>query len=287
MAGAGMLGYLKRAFLTRWNLLLFIGAAAGAALSPWPDALLPLVAATELVYLGGLISVPRFRTAVDAAEAERARAAARAGKPGVADVMTMVQGLSPESQQRFIGLRKRCQEMRSIARGAPGAGTAGTDLWTPALDRLLFGFLRLLGQHHSLGRFLRSTSEAELGARKAELEKKLAAARGTADERMVNTLEESVAIADQRLDNYRKAAANAEFLSLELDRVEAKIHALVELAANRQDAEVLGRELDAAAESMHRTEAAMDQLEEIGRGTMDIEEVPAILDHAPRARQAE
>ena len=31
--GAGMVEYLKRAFLYRWNLLLFFGGAAAAALS--------------------------------------------------------------------------------------------------------------------------------------------------------------------------------------------------------------------------------------------------------------
>ena len=50
--GAGMVEYLKRAFLYRWNLLLFLGGAAAAALSPWPDALLPLLLAAEVAYLG-------------------------------------------------------------------------------------------------------------------------------------------------------------------------------------------------------------------------------------------
>ena len=62
--GAGV--YLKRAFFYRWNVLLFLGAAAAALLSPLPDVALPLVAAAELVYLTGLISHPKFRDAVDA-----------------------------------------------------------------------------------------------------------------------------------------------------------------------------------------------------------------------------
>ena len=57
--GAGMVEYLKRAFLYRWNLLLFFGGAAAAALSPWPDALLPLLLAAEIAYLGSLVSRPK------------------------------------------------------------------------------------------------------------------------------------------------------------------------------------------------------------------------------------
>ncbi|HMF60682.1 MAG TPA: hypothetical protein VK595_09935, partial [Vicinamibacterales bacterium] len=49
--GAGMQDYLKEAFLFRWNLLFFLGGAAAAAIAPLSAALLPLVAAGELVYL--------------------------------------------------------------------------------------------------------------------------------------------------------------------------------------------------------------------------------------------
>jgi hypothetical protein len=59
--------YLREAFFFRWNLLLLLGGAAAAALtpSPLPQVLLPLVAAGELSYLAGLVSMPRFRAAID------------------------------------------------------------------------------------------------------------------------------------------------------------------------------------------------------------------------------
>ncbi len=64
--GAGLKDYLKEAFLFRWNLLFFLGGLAGAALAPMSDVTLPLVAAGELAYLAGLMSIPRFRAAIDA-----------------------------------------------------------------------------------------------------------------------------------------------------------------------------------------------------------------------------
>src|SRR5205809_3476526 len=72
---AGMPDYLKEAFLFRWNLLLFLGGTAAAALTPLAPVLLPLVAAGELTYLAGLVSLPRFRSAIDA----KAHAAAAGG----------------------------------------------------------------------------------------------------------------------------------------------------------------------------------------------------------------
>src|SRR5512132_2185940 len=64
--GADTPTYLKEAFLFRWNLLFFLGGTAAAALTPLAPVLLPLVGAGELAYLAGLISVPRFRAAIDA-----------------------------------------------------------------------------------------------------------------------------------------------------------------------------------------------------------------------------
>src|SRR5206468_8053611 len=73
---AGMPDYLKEAFLFRWNLLLFLGGTAAAALTPIAGVLLPLVAAGELTYLTGLVSVPRFRAAIDARTHAAGRGAA-------------------------------------------------------------------------------------------------------------------------------------------------------------------------------------------------------------------
>ena len=65
--------YLKAAFLNRWNLLLFLGGAGFAMLSGYGDALLPIVMAGELAYVGLLGSHPKFQKYVDAQEAKDAR----------------------------------------------------------------------------------------------------------------------------------------------------------------------------------------------------------------------
>ena len=72
-SGAKLGSYVKHAFLYPWNLLIFLGGAAAAVMSPYPDAFLPIIGALELAYLTGLSSIPRFRTAVEAKIAARAR----------------------------------------------------------------------------------------------------------------------------------------------------------------------------------------------------------------------
>src|ERR1700681_1080961 len=91
---AGMTGYLKEAFLFRWNLLFFLGGTAAAALTPVAGVLLPLVAAGELTYLTGLVSIPRFRAAIDAKvhAANRDMAAGSAPAPPAVSVVVMLKG---------------------------------------------------------------------------------------------------------------------------------------------------------------------------------------------------
>src|SRR5213078_4543455 len=113
--GGGIGYYLWRAFTSRWNLLAVFGGAVAAMLTPWPDVLLPLVGAGELIYLGGLVSLPRYREAIDAQVADKARAQIRAQAPTLNQLLLV---LNTDAQQRFNGLRRRCLEMRSIARTA-------------------------------------------------------------------------------------------------------------------------------------------------------------------------
>jgi hypothetical protein len=271
---AGIAEYLKRAFLYRWNLLFFIGGAAAGAISPWPDAVIPLVLAAEAAYLGGLVSRPRFREAIDAQVHKEAQVPQAAS----ASLVDVVNSLTPESRRRFDTLRSRCLEMKSIARGVSGQDNSSSeDLSTPALDKLLWIFLRLLVSQQWLGRFLHSTNEAEIRSRIDEAKARLSTVTSQ-EERIRHSLEDSVAAQELRLENYKKAGENAEFVRLELDRIEAKIQALVESSVNRQDPDALSSQIEGVAASVQSTEAAIRELQQITGAVDQMKEPPAILD---------
>ena len=280
---AGIGAYVKAAFLYHWNLLLFAGAAGLAALSGRADALLPIVGGLEIAYLTGLVAMPRFRTAIDAREAARGRATVATGDPAAQQSLErIIEALPAASLQRFSTLRQRCFEMREIASGvrgqAAGPADAAESIRTPALDRLLFLFLKLLMSQDGLNRFLRSTSEQQLLKRRDDVKARLAAAQPTNDERVIRSLQDSVADAELRLDNYRKSMKDAEFVTIELDRIETKIQALTEMAVSRQDPDALSNQVTAAAESMHQTENAVNQLQHLTGLADQIAEPPAILE---------
>lgn len=279
----GLMRYLKKAFLYKWNVLFFAGAAAAAVLSGSPDVVLPIVAAGELAYLATLTSIPRFRAAVDAQEHAASRPAVKAsGARRTRAVGDMLKDLGGDARQRFQRLRARCLDMRRIAHGVRGRadeGGAGDDARTPALDRLLWVFLRLLFSQQALKRFLDTTDESKIRATLAKLHERRAAAEAKQDERILRSIADSIATAELRLENYDKAESNAEFVDVELDRIEGKIQALTEMSVSHEDPDYISSQVDSVAESMVHTEKAIKELNYITGLTDELEEdAPRILE---------
>ena len=279
-----MADYLREAFFFRWNLLLFAGGAAAAVLTPLAPVLLPLVAAGELTYLAGLVSLPRFRAAIDAKKHARGAAGSATPPPAAAapSLLEMLSSLPSDARKRFEHLHSRCVEMRTIAAGVRGASaghaSASDAMRTPGLDRLLWLFLRLLVSRTALDRFLRTMNEAEITTRLAELRKRFEAAQTGGDERVVRSLQDSIAMAELRLDNFGRAKKNADFVAIELDRIEGKIQTLAEMAVNRQDPDFLSSQVDSAAESMRQTEKAVSELQHLTGLADQLEEPPPIME---------
>ena len=282
--GATMRDYLREAFFFRWNLLFFGAGTIAAGLLPMSEVLLPLVSAAELTYLAGIISIPRFRAAIDARmHAQRTGGGASAmPAQSSASLTSLLSALPADARQRFQRLHGRCLEMRGIAAGVRGAtgesASAGEEIRTPGLDRLLWLFLRLLSSKAALDRFLESMNEGELVSRLADVRKSLDVAQGGGDERVIKSLQDSVAMGELRLDNYTRAKKNAEFVSLELDRIEGKIQALAEMAVNRQDPDFLSSQVDSAADSMRQTEKAVSELQHLTGMADQLQDPPPILE---------
>ena len=108
--------------------------------------------------------------------------------------------------------------------------------------------------------------------------KDLSHAQSSGDERIVRSLQDSVAMAELRLDNSERARKNAQFVSIELDRIEGKIQALAEMAVNRQDPDFLSTQVDSAAESMRQTEKAVSELQHLTGLADELQEPPPILE---------
>lgn len=263
--------YLSAAFTNRWNLLAFVAGIGGAIVSGYPEIALPSVLALEAAYLGVVSMNPRFRNYVNVHEAQRRRRQRAAENENV--VRRILRELPEESRERYEELRKQCRELRDIAGDLrqPGGMEEETpldSLHVEGLDRLLWIHLRLLYTHHALSRFLQDT-EVDLIHKDIErLENRLrdldASPAQPQAKKIRATLEDNLATCRARLDNYKKARGNYEYVELELDRLENKIKSLAEAAVHSQPASgSLSTRMDEMAGSLRESERTMDELEPI------------------------
>lgn len=272
--------YLWEALKFRWNLLFLAAGVGVAVLSGSPDIAFPLIAAAELAYLGGMSALPKYRAAIDAkvySEAQPQRQASERLDAQNKLEQTLAR-LEPEAKQRLSHLRDRCLEMRRIAAGVRGQTEDAEWEGASAVNRMLWVFVRLLYSQQALGRFLASTDKPEILARLDELRSRQTASANAGDDRLQRAIVDSIATTELRLDNYQKAERNAEFVGVELDRIEGKIQALLEMSVSHEDPDYISRQVDSVAETIAYTETAIRELNQITGMSEELQQAPAILE---------
>ena len=270
--------YLKTAFTTRWNLLLFGGGVAAAFISGFPGVILPLVAAGEIYYLASMLANERFRAAVEAQDAKARRAAETVGAREAYERIR--QRLPKPLLARFDQLRDHCLKLVELAGSMRGPDSKGPDGGTlESLDRLLWGYLRMIWGATNLSEFLDHTDDASIRGRIADLEKRLAKlppAGDTETAQMRTALEDHLTTSRERLANIEEAQRKLEVIGAEIERLEAKIAALAEGAVAKRDVSDIAQQVDEVAEGMRKADETMRQLQ-LPPGLEDLDEPPPLL----------
>jgi hypothetical protein len=273
--------YLRTAFANRWNLLLFGGGIAAAVISGFPGVLLPLVAAGEFYYLASMLANDRFRSAVEAQDAKARRAMDSAGTREAYERIR--QQLPKPLLARFDQLRDHCQKLLELARGMRGPGETEPDGGTlESLDRLLWGYLRMIWGAATLSEFLDHTDEGPIRGRIADLEKRLARQPQTGTpgdeeaDRLRAALEDHLKTSRERLENIEEAKRKLDTVAAEIERLESKIAALAEGSVARRDVSDIATRVDEVAEGMRRTDEAMRQFQ-LPPELEDLDEPPQLL----------
>ncbi len=280
--------YLRKAFTNSWNLLLFFGGLGFAAICGVPDIAIPMVLAAETAYLGFLGTHPKFQAYVNAQEAKSQRQATSVHNQEV--LRRILKSLPPNLYDRYERLRQRCRDLQQIAGdlkdpSADDNPLSFESMQTAGLDRLLWVFLRLQFTQYSLERFFETISEEKLNA---DLER-LKDQRSQLDDsdksehtnKIRGTLDDNIGTVTERIQNFKQAEGNYQFVKLELDRLENKIKSLAEMAVNRQEPNFISSQIDAVAHSMRDTERTMNDLQFVtGLGQVD-EEVPELVSPPP------
>lgn len=273
--------YVGRAFRQRWNLGLLGVAAAFAILSPFPDALLPIVVGLEGAFLLGMVSRPRFRDYVDAQDAARLRAA-NAGS--AADLSSQLRArLSVADRVRFERVVARCEDMRRLARTVRAGRPVDDGAREAALNKLLFFYLRLLVGRRSLEQFLSQSNRYELESQRRDLAARLtdeetrAATTPGTDERIISSLRDTLKDLDTRIANMEKGEKDSQYVELELTRIEGKVHALAESAITSQDPGDLSAQVTAFTDTLQLSQDVASQMISLEDLELSTAEAPPIL----------
>ena len=253
--------YLRTAFQTRWNLLFFGAGVAAAFISGFPGVVLPLVAAAEIYYLASMVANTRFRAAVDAQDAKARRAAeAAVSRESYERIRAK---LPRQLLARFDRLRDHCLKLVELGGAMRGPGAEGPDQGAlESLDRLLWGYLRMIWGAATLSEFLDHTDDGAIRSRIGDLEKRLARLSGDGESAgMRATLEDHLKTSRERLSNIEDAKRKLDVVAAEIERLESKIAALAEGSVAKRDMGDLAQRVDEVAEGMRRTDETMRQLQ--------------------------
>jgi hypothetical protein len=269
--------YLTTAFTTKWNLLFFGGGVAAAFISGFPGIILPLVLAGEIYYLASMLGNERFRSAVEAQDAKARRTAETEAARAAYDRIR--KQLPPKLLLRFDQLRDHCLKLVELAGSMRGPDAGGPDKNAlESLDRLLWGYLRMIWGASTLSDFLDRTDDGAIRAQIADLERRLGKlAQADPDSgAMRAALEDHLKTSRERLGNIEEAHRKLDLVAAEIERLESKIAALAEGSVAKRDVTDIAQRVDEVAEGMRKTDETMRQLQ-LPPELEDFEEPPPLL----------
>ena len=268
--------YLRAAFTYHWNLL-YVGAGAAVALiSGRPDVVLPLIAAGEIFYLAKMYTNDRFRASVDAQDAKARRASETADTRAAYERIRS--SLPKHLVRRFDQLRTHCLKLVELAGSMGGPSGIGQERGSvDSLERLLWGYLRMIWNAAKLSEFLDHTDDRAIREQIADLERRLAERppSGSADS-LRAALEDNLRTSRERLENIEEARRKLEVVAADIERSESKIAALAERAVARRDVTDIALRVDEVAEGMRKTDETMRQLQ-LPPELEEFEDHPALL----------
>ena len=278
-----MLKYIKKAFLYHWNLLGVATGAAVAFISGYPDVVLPVIAALELIYLAGLSSNSRFQDAVIAAERKNEETIRSSTNTKLNKILT---ALNNEDRSRYERLKDLCRELRHIADRIKGTIKTEleviSDVQVNSINRLLWMYLKLLYSKNALESYFKAINVNEIEERIKRAKERLEAMGpedndSEAEAKRRESLMDTLKTSQKRLKNYRISTENYDFIGLELERLYSKITSLAEMGINQQDPNLITNEISVISSSIQKAERTMDELDFITGFTSQDEEPPDLL----------
>ena len=214
-------------------------AMLGMFLSP---GFLLLGAGLEVAYLAVLSGSKRFRNVVDAGNLQIQQAA----DPADRRYNEFVDKLTASEQRRHQLIEGRAREIIGMLKASPLMSTHAD-----SLEQLVWLHLRLLAARQAIARVVQTAQQerAQLAAQEEQILLRLKSADIGVELR--RSLEQQVAVIDQRQDAHLNADRRLEHVEAELGRIDQQIALIREQALLATDEGSIGSSLDALAASFN------------------------------------
>ncbi len=214
-------------------------AMLGMFLSP---GFLLLGAGLEVAYLAVLSGSKRFRNVVDAGNLQIQQAA----DPADRRYNEFIDKLTASEQRRHQLIEGRAREIIGMLKASPLMSTHAD-----SLEQLVWLHLRLLAARQAIARVVQTAQQerAQLAAQEEQILLRLKSADIGVELR--RSLEQQVAVIDQRQDAHLNADRRLEHVEAELGRIDQQIALIREQALLATDEGSIGSSLDALAASFN------------------------------------
>lgn len=196
----------------------------------------------EVAYLATLSTSQRFRNVVDANNLQKHQI----DDPVDRRYREFLDKLSLSEQRRHQQVEGRAREILTTLKTSPMMSTHAD-----SLEQLVWLHLRLLAARQAIARVVQTAQQerAQLAAQEEQIRKRLAASDIAAELR--RSLEQQVAVIDQRQEAHTNADNRLEHVEAELSRIDQQISLIREQALLATDEGSIGSSLDALAASFN------------------------------------
>ena len=246
--------YFREAFVHPLNLgVLLIASLTAFFLSEWGMAshvILSLLFGIELMYLGIVPHLPRFRQKIRRRKAENMGSQSRE--------KSIFENLDQNSRRRFLVLKHITKLIRENFDRLPYSSQGLLDNIRKKVKDLLANYMQLLELNYRYKEYIGKTDEEEL---KEEIRKEEEQTRQVTSEKLKKSRQRRLNILKKRLKKLEMAKENNLVCESHLETIEDAIRYIYEQSMTMSDPKKIGYQLDNLLSEVEETSEIVEELD--------------------------
>lgn len=249
------INYTREAFMNPINLgVLLVSTLTAFLISDFGDLsslLLTTVFGLELMYLGIIPKLPRFRKRAELKKIKERHAANNEKE--------LFQSLDSKSQKRFLVLKHLAKLVQENFEKLPYSSQGLLDNIGKKIEELLGNYLTLLDLIKRYEVYLNTSLESNL---KEEVRRQIEEIKSTESEKLKRTKARRVAIMQKRLKKFSVAKEKYLVCETHLETIEDAVRYIYEQSMTMSNPEEIGFQLDNLLNEVEETSQLIDDLDQ-------------------------